>query len=309
MRSMLPRHTWLVCLVILVCGIFRTRAGVACPRRNLGDSVRTGQRHRHHRTDSRRVRLPEALGQQMIVEDIGGAGGTIAVSRVAKAAPDGYQIVLGAVDTFAQSQFLFKEPPYNSVDRFRADRAGDRTAAASGGSERIAGHQSQGICRLSESQSDEDAFRLGRYRRRAVSRLLDVDIGHRCNRDACALSKRRAGSGGHDQGRHRLLLSAIDIGERHDRKQIDQGAGGFDPRAVPAVSRCADRARTRIRRGRRLLLEGLFAPKERPEPIVATLNAALGKALDNPAVQSRLREASATVVAPDRRSSAYLRSF
>src|SRR5665213_115832 len=60
----------------------------------------------------------QALGQNVIVEDLGGAGGTIAVSRVAKAPPDGYQIVLGAVDTFAQSQFLFKEPPFNSVTDF-----------------------------------------------------------------------------------------------------------------------------------------------------------------------------------------------
>ena len=54
---------------------------------------------------------------------------------------------------------------------------------------------------------------------------------------------------------------------------------------------------------------GLFAPKDTPAPVVATLNAALGSALDNSAVQTRLRDASATVVTPDRRSSAYLKKF
>ncbi len=63
-------------------------------------------------------RVAEILGQPVIVENLGGAGGTIAVSRVAKAAPDGYQVVLGAVDTFAQSQSLFKEQPYDSAADF-----------------------------------------------------------------------------------------------------------------------------------------------------------------------------------------------
>jgi hypothetical protein len=37
------------------------------------------------------------------------------VPRVAKAAPDGYQFVLGGVDTFAQNQTLYKKALYNSV--------------------------------------------------------------------------------------------------------------------------------------------------------------------------------------------------
>ena len=54
---------------------------------------------------------------------------------------------------------------------------------------------------------------------------------------------------------------------------------------------------------------GIFAPKNTPEPVVATLHAALGKALDNSDMQMKLREASATVVAPERRSTAYLKQF
>src|SRR5204863_9055295 len=63
-------------------------------------------------------RLSELLGQQVLVENIGGAGGTTGVSRVAKAAPDGYQFVLGGIDTFAQNQTLYKKPLYNSVADF-----------------------------------------------------------------------------------------------------------------------------------------------------------------------------------------------
>ncbi len=41
-------------------------------------------------------RLSETLGQNVIVENVGGAGGMVGSARVAKAAPDGYQVVLGS---------------------------------------------------------------------------------------------------------------------------------------------------------------------------------------------------------------------
>ena len=50
---------------------------------------------------------------------------------------------------------------------------------------------------------------------------------------------------------------------------------------------------------------GYFLPRATPEPIVAKLNAAL----DTPSVAARLRDVGTTVVAPERRSPAYLRSF
>jgi tripartite-type tricarboxylate transporter receptor subunit TctC len=44
-------------------------------------------------------RMGEALGQTVIVENLGGAGGSIAVGRLARAAPDGYTIDIGQWDT------------------------------------------------------------------------------------------------------------------------------------------------------------------------------------------------------------------
>jgi tripartite-type tricarboxylate transporter receptor subunit TctC len=63
-------------------------------------------------------RLSELLGQQVIVENVGGAGGMTGAARVAKAPPDGYQFVLGNAGTQAISQTLYKQPLYNSVTDF-----------------------------------------------------------------------------------------------------------------------------------------------------------------------------------------------
>src|SRR5947207_10739624 len=64
------------------------------------------------------TRLSEILRQQVIVENIGGAGGMAGASRVAKAPPDGYQFVLGNVGTHAQNQTLYKNPAYNAATDF-----------------------------------------------------------------------------------------------------------------------------------------------------------------------------------------------
>ena len=51
-------------------------------------------------------RLSQILGQQVVVENVGGAGGMTGVQRVAKAEPNGSQFVLGTVGTHAQNQTL-----------------------------------------------------------------------------------------------------------------------------------------------------------------------------------------------------------
>ncbi|HXQ83819.1 MAG TPA: tripartite tricarboxylate transporter substrate-binding protein, partial [Xanthobacteraceae bacterium] len=64
------------------------------------------------------ARMSEVLGQQVVVENIGGAGGMTGSARVANATPDGYQFVLGTVGTHAQGQTLYKSPLYNAVTDF-----------------------------------------------------------------------------------------------------------------------------------------------------------------------------------------------
>jgi tripartite-type tricarboxylate transporter receptor subunit TctC len=63
-------------------------------------------------------RMSEALGQQMIVENVGGAGGTIGVAKVARAAPDGYTLSFTHMGTLAVNIALYKSLPYDSQKDF-----------------------------------------------------------------------------------------------------------------------------------------------------------------------------------------------
>ncbi len=60
--------------------------------------------------------MSKELGQQIIVENLTGAGGTIGTNRVAKAKPDGYTIMVSGSGTHAAAEFLNKELPYKSTD-------------------------------------------------------------------------------------------------------------------------------------------------------------------------------------------------
>jgi tripartite-type tricarboxylate transporter receptor subunit TctC len=59
-----------------------------------------------------------ALGQTIVVENKPGAGGNIGADVVAKASPDGYTLVMGAVATHAINPWLFASIPYDSVKDF-----------------------------------------------------------------------------------------------------------------------------------------------------------------------------------------------
>ena len=65
------------------------------------------------------ARMSEVLGQQVVIENVGGAGGMTGSKRVMDARPDGYTIGIGTVGTHAQGQTLYKRPLYNSQTDFQ----------------------------------------------------------------------------------------------------------------------------------------------------------------------------------------------
>ena len=60
--------------------------------------------------------MSQALGQQIIVENVTGAGGIIGTNKVAKAKPDGYTIMVSGSGTHAAAEFLHKDLPYHAGD-------------------------------------------------------------------------------------------------------------------------------------------------------------------------------------------------
>ncbi|MBB5694683.1 Bug family tripartite tricarboxylate transporter substrate binding protein [Muricoccus pecuniae] len=62
--------------------------------------------------------LQEALKQPFVVENRGGAGGTIGTEVVAQAPPDGYTLLMGHIGTLAVNPFLYRGLSFDTVDSF-----------------------------------------------------------------------------------------------------------------------------------------------------------------------------------------------
>jgi tripartite-type tricarboxylate transporter receptor subunit TctC len=252
------------------------------------------------------ARLSEILGQQVIVENAGGAGGMTGSYRVAKATPDGYQFVLGTNGTHAQNQSLYKSPLYNAATDFapvaliaeqpiallaRPDFPADglkgflayaeaNQAAMKYGSAG-AGSAVQLSCVLLNAANRLSITHVPyRGSAPAMQDLIAGRIDYQCANLAPALGQVEA---------HQVKALAI-LGRRRTPLMPDlatadeQGLTGFDA----------------------ILWYGLFLPKGTPAEIVQKLNAAAVATLNTPAVQERMKQIGADLAAPEFRSSEYL---
>jgi tripartite-type tricarboxylate transporter receptor subunit TctC len=255
------------------------------------------------------ARLSELLGQQVVIENIGGAGGMTGAARVAKAAPDGYQFVLGGIDTFAQNQTLYKKPLYNSVTEFAP----------------VALMVEQPLVLVAR----EDL---------PISDLRELMAYAKANQGKMQYGSAGVGSGSHLACAQLNAAIGVDITHVPYRgsppAMQDLIAGRIDyfcalaAAAMPQISSNTMRAVAVLTKSRSPLLpnlasaheqgltdfdsyfwSGFFVPKGTPEPIIRRFNEAAVATLDTPAVQGRLKEVGVTVVAADRRSPAYLHSF
>ena len=64
------------------------------------------------------AKLSETLGQQVVVENRGGGGGSVGADNAAKATPDGYTLLLGSIATHAVNPALYKKLPYDHLKDF-----------------------------------------------------------------------------------------------------------------------------------------------------------------------------------------------
>ena len=254
-------------------------------------------------------RLSELLGQQVIVENVGGAAGMIGVSRVAKAAPDGYQFVLGGLGTFAAIPTLHPNPLYNSATDF----------------EPVALIVEQSVALV--VRKDLPVGNLQEFIAYAKANHAGMQYGS-------------AGIGSFSQLVCELLHSTIGVSTTHvpfrsaALAMQEVIAGRIDyicpiaSVALPPVESSQVKAIATLSRSRSQVLpklataheqgladfdayfwDGIFLPKRTPSSIVQRLHAATVAAIDTPAVRDRLKDIGATTVSPQRRSPDYLQSF
>ena len=98
--------------------------------------------------------MTKTLKQQIIVENVGGAGGTIAANRVAKATPDGYTILIHHIG-MSTAPALYRKLAYNPLTDFEHIGLINEVPMTLGGKEGFSRQRSQGANRLRESQQEQ----------------------------------------------------------------------------------------------------------------------------------------------------------
>jgi tripartite-type tricarboxylate transporter receptor subunit TctC len=253
--------------------------------------------------------LSDVLRQQVVVENVSGAGGMTGSARVAQASPDGYMFVLGSVGTHAHNQSLYKRPLYNTLSDFTP------------------------VALIAEVP-----LVLITRKDLPPNTLPEFIAYTKANHSRMQYGSAGAGTSTHVGGVMLNMAIGVDVTHVPYRgggpAMLDLTAGRIDyicniaSTAVQAIQGKTVKAIAVLTTSRSVALPDLpsaheqglpnfdayswnavFLPRGTPAPIVAKLNEALRAAMDRPAFRERLEEVGLVVVAPERRSPEYLQSF
>jgi len=233
----------------------------------------------------------KTLGQQFIVENIAGAGGTTGSTRAAQATPDGYTIVMGHMGTHGAAPALYPNLKYDPAKDFEpigmvagtpilivarkdfpAANLKEFIAKAKDTSIRISqahagvGSVSHSTCTMLTSQLGVKHHRVVAYRGTgpALNDMVGGQVDYMCDQIVNLVEQVRAGT---------IKAYAIAIPERSP--------------ALPDVPTTKEAGLPDFQVS---AWNALFTPKGTPKEIVAKLNDTLSKALDDPAARQRLLE-------------------
>ena len=254
-------------------------------------------------------RMGKTFGQQVVIENVGGAGGMAGASRGAKAKPDGMTFVLGTVGTHAMNQTLYAKPAYDAAKDFepvvliaqlplvllaktampvgdlksftdyvKANKGKINFASAGTGSATHLG------CVLFNAAAGLEAAHVP-YRGTgpAMNDLVGGQIDYLCEIVSTALPQVQAKS-----------VKAIALFNTQRSAVLpelatadEQGLKGFEAYTWNA----------------------LFLPKGTPADIIGKLNTVAVEAMNDAGVTKRLADLGASVVPADKRTPAYLGRF
>lgn len=254
-------------------------------------------------------RMSPFLGQSVVVENIGGGGGTVGAQHVANAEPDGYTTLLGTLATHANPLLYVDKPPYdpqtdfvpvaliaeiplvlivrkdfpaNTLEQFIAYAKANQNKM-NYGSAGVGSASHLGCAMLDQAMGTHIQHVPYRGTGPAMQDLLAGRIDYLCDIAVTAVPSIKSGT-----------VKGI------------AALGSQRMAALPDLPTAAESGLPSLRAS---TWTALFLPKGASSAIVAKLNAAVVAAMSEPELRERMTDLAATLVAPERRTPAYLASF
>jgi len=245
--------------------------------------------------------LARHLGQQFVVENVGGAGGTLGSLRAARAAPDGYTIISGHMGTHAAAPFFYpnlgydpekdfepigliaeqpelltvrKDFPANNLQEFIAYAKANESKLNMGHAG-VGSVSYVGCLLLNAAIGIKPTMVPFTGTAPVMNAILAGQIDYDCDPVLGPLPHVRAGT-----------VKALAIATKKRSPLLPEVPTSFE-QGLPEFD-CAP-------------FYALFAPKGTPKPVIDKLAEALNRGLSEDAVQKRLADLGATIAEPGRR--------
>ncbi len=254
-------------------------------------------------------RMGEILGQRVIIENVPGAGGMMGGHYVARAAPDGYTMLLGTIATHAHSQTLYRKPLYNAVTDFVP------VALVAELPQVLIVRKELPVDTLDEfvtyAKANQSKMNYGSAGAGSATHLGCMLLNTGMGTNIQHVPYRGTGPamqdlrGGQIDFLCEIVVTAISQINGDAVKAIASLSRERIP-ILPNVPTAYEKGFTSVEA---YSWTAIFLPKNTPEAIVTKLHDATVRAMDTPAVRERLQSLGAVIVGPDRRSPQYLGGF
>jgi len=254
------------------------------------------------------ARMGDILGQQITVENIGGAGGMTGANRVKVAPPDGYQMVLGTVGTHAQVQNLIAKPLYDAATDFAPVALLAEVPLVLIVRKDLPVSNIKEFVEYTKKNQDKMSFassgvgaavHLGTV---LLNSAIGVTVTHVPYRgSAPAMQDLQA-------GRVDYMTEIVSTGYPQIKGGTVKAIAMLAPQRSPILPDLPT-AREGGVDVTAYTWNAIFLPKDTPAPIVKKLHDAAVEAMKSPQVRERLEALGVTVVAEDRMGSDYLGKF
>lgn len=254
-------------------------------------------------------RMSTSLGQQVVVENVAGAAGTTGAARVARAEPDGHTILMGPMSTMTFSPALFPNLAFNPLTDLEPVGIAASAPIILVASKRI---PATTLAEFSAYlKANAATVNNGNAGVGSTSHLACLLLNNRIGVTTTMVPYRGTGPAIQD-------LVAGNVGYICDQVTSLMGqvqAGAVTPLAVlaptrsPVLPNVPTAEEAGMQGAEMVAWNAIFAPKGTPPAIIAALNAAVRKAIDDPVARERFLQLGAEPPPETQRSPEALRAI
>ncbi len=242
------------------------------------------------------------LGQQVVVEDVTGAGGTIGATKVARAAPDGYTMVMGNLGTHAASLGIYKSLPYDPRTDFEPVILVASTPMVLVTKKTLPAHTLSEV--IAYAKANKGKTTMGSAGVGSISHLTLLLFNHLTGADVTHVPYRGLSEATNDLlgGQIDTLFDQVVTATPHILNNSENAIVVTIPTRAASIPNVPSASEAGLPDLQTVAWTALFMPKGTPKAIVQRINALVQKAMEDPAIAKRLAEIGADVPPPDQRS-------